>query len=333
MHACPKEQLLRPPRVLLLGIASPHDGTMRLRGSCPLCADRQGPPVDRIALEMGRPDDTFEQEAERVASEVTADLGKVSGRGSRPRIEALKAEETGGANARSDDVDGSLRATGNHLEPKVRLQMEQRFERDFSAVRVHTGSAAARSARDMSASAYTVGNNIVFGSGQYAPEGSRGRRLIAHELTHVVQQSQARRVQRTPEGSSPPKGSGAFDIDFPDLEIAGEALELGAHLLADEPLTAEEMNELLLIRRAEPLSISASAVNEAPEELERMAAKIKALDQKIKETNAEVGNLQGRRKGAKGFAKGMIAREIGKQRLRQRPLRRSETRSCARRSN
>jgi len=67
--------------------------------------------------------------------------------------------------------------------------MGQRFGHDFSQVRVHTGTAAEQSARDVNAHAYTVGHNIVFGSGRFAPGTHDGRRLLAHELTHVVQQS------------------------------------------------------------------------------------------------------------------------------------------------
>ncbi len=67
--------------------------------------------------------------------------------------------------------------------------MAQRFGYDFSHVRVHTGAEAEQSARDVTAHAYTVGHNVVFGAGQFSPESRVGQRLIAHELTHVVQQS------------------------------------------------------------------------------------------------------------------------------------------------
>jgi hypothetical protein len=67
--------------------------------------------------------------------------------------------------------------------------MEQRFGYDFSRVRIHTGAAAEQSANDVSALAYTVGRNIVFGAEQFAPETHKGQRLIAHELTHVLHQA------------------------------------------------------------------------------------------------------------------------------------------------
>jgi hypothetical protein len=67
--------------------------------------------------------------------------------------------------------------------------MEQRFGFDFSRVRVHTDAVAERSARDVNAHAYTVGHNMVFGAGRFAPGTHEGRRLLAHEMTHLVQQS------------------------------------------------------------------------------------------------------------------------------------------------
>ncbi len=81
-----------------------------------------------------------------------------------------------------------LPAPGAPLESSAREFMEQRFGFDFSRVRVHADSAAASSAKSANALAYTVGNNVVFGSGRYNPGSPSGRRLLAHELSHVVQQ-------------------------------------------------------------------------------------------------------------------------------------------------
>lgn len=82
-----------------------------------------------------------------------------------------------------------LRYSGRPLDPAMRTFMEPRFGRDFSQVRVHTDAAAAASAREVHARAYTVGRDVVFGAGRYEPATPEGRRLIAHELTHVLQQS------------------------------------------------------------------------------------------------------------------------------------------------
>jgi outer membrane protein OmpA-like peptidoglycan-associated protein len=79
---------------------------------------------------------------------------------------------------------------GQPLDPLTRAQMESRFEQDFSQVQIHTDSRAAASAKAMNALAYTVGQHIVFGAGQFAPETLTGQRLLAHELTHTLQQRQ-----------------------------------------------------------------------------------------------------------------------------------------------
>src|SRR5205085_1751731 len=84
-----------------------------------------------------------------------------------------------------------LRSPGQPLDPPTRAAMEQRFGHDFSRVRVHTCAAAEQSARDMNAHAYTVGTEMVFDAHKFAPENREGRRLLAHELTHVVQQQNA----------------------------------------------------------------------------------------------------------------------------------------------
>lgn len=98
------------------------------------------------------------------------------------------------APASSLDVDPAgvretLRGPGQQLDDGTRAFMENRFGHDFSQVRVHADGAAAASARSVDAVAYTAGRDIVFGAGQYAPHESAGRRLLAHELAHVLQQS------------------------------------------------------------------------------------------------------------------------------------------------
>jgi len=82
-----------------------------------------------------------------------------------------------------------LSSPGQPLDARTREFMEPRFGHDFSQVRVHTDVLAAESTRVVKALAYTVGRDVVSGAGQYAPATSGGRRLLAHELTHVVQQS------------------------------------------------------------------------------------------------------------------------------------------------
>ncbi|GAC1347452.1 MAG: hypothetical protein NVSMB27_12900 [Ktedonobacteraceae bacterium] len=85
-------------------------------------------------------------------------------------------------------VHDVLTSSGQPLDAGTRAFMEPRFGHDFSQVRVHTDAKAAESAQAVNALAYTVGRDVVFGMGQYAPGTGEGRRLMAHELTHVVQQ-------------------------------------------------------------------------------------------------------------------------------------------------
>ncbi|MDV3458333.1 DUF4157 domain-containing protein [Sphingomonas sp. HF-S4] len=81
-----------------------------------------------------------------------------------------------------------LRSPGHALDPGSRALLEQRLQQDFGAVRVHADAQAADAARAVGARAYTVGQNIVFGRGEYRPGSPEGMRLLAHELAHVVQQ-------------------------------------------------------------------------------------------------------------------------------------------------
>ena len=88
-----------------------------------------------------------------------------------------------------------LGSPGQPLDAGTRAFMEPRFGHDFSMVRVHSDPKAAESARAVNALAYTVGSDVVFGEGEYEPGTSEGRKLLAHELTHVVQQGDQNRLQ------------------------------------------------------------------------------------------------------------------------------------------
>ncbi|MBK1701467.1 eCIS core domain-containing protein [Thiococcus pfennigii] len=139
---------------------------------------------------MGADQDRFEQEADRVADRIVASGGQSALDGGRPDIQRLAGQaiaQVGGDLPAS--VEQTLARPGVPLEPALRREMESRFGHDFGRVRVHCDAAAARSAREVDAAAYTVGHDLVFGAGRYDVDTTQGRRLIAHELTHVVQQS------------------------------------------------------------------------------------------------------------------------------------------------
>jgi hypothetical protein len=154
-------------------------------------------------LRVGQPGDVYEQEADRVAEQVMRMpepviqpiLGCpfVKGSPCKEKEEILQTREVGGETTQSSPAVesriNSLRDGGQPLPGSVSDFFEPRFGHDFSRVRVHSDAAAAQSAQDVSAKAYTAGHNIVFGAGQFVPGTQEGQRLIAHELTHVVQQS------------------------------------------------------------------------------------------------------------------------------------------------
>lgn len=103
---------------------------------------------------------------------------------------------------------GALQGGGQPLAGSVRSSMESRFGHDFSRVHVHTDQTAAGLAASINARAFTLGPDVVFGAGQYAPQSEAGQRLIAHELTHSIQQGQAPRLgQSKPEVSAPHSGA------------------------------------------------------------------------------------------------------------------------------
>ncbi len=128
-----------------------------------------------------------------------------------------------------------LRSSGKPLDAATRRFMEPRLGHDFSRVRVHTDERAAESARAVNALAYTVGSNVVFAAGRYAPQTHEGRKLIAHELTHTLQQaaSPSAGVERGPIAVAPDgdaleraaeKNAAGFDRETVAPEPGAQAL-------------------------------------------------------------------------------------------------------------
>lgn len=96
-------------------------------------------------------------------------------------------DSTNGTTTTAKAAIDKLQGGGTSLSNQARAYFEPRFGKDFGDVRIHTGSEAEKAARSARAKAFTLGRNIVFGQAQYAPETRAGKRLMAHELTHVVQ--------------------------------------------------------------------------------------------------------------------------------------------------
>jgi hypothetical protein len=162
------------------------------------------PPPIQPKLEIGAVDDPLEHEADRVADHVMrmpdrgVAVSSAPAQASRQcapcgEDDELQMKPAAGIAAKSIEIPAAvhdvLRSSGLPLDRTVRADLEPRFGHDFSRVRVHTGALADQSARDLNANAYTVGRHIVFAARQYAPGTATGRRLLSHELAHVVQQS------------------------------------------------------------------------------------------------------------------------------------------------
>jgi hypothetical protein len=142
-------------------------------------------------LAVNRPGDRYEQKADRIAGQVMAMVAPCAACRGPVQVQRLAGGVSSEAAIAPASVDRELSSLGSPLEPALRQDMEQRFGADFGDVRTHSGPAAAQSAQDVNAHAYTVGRDIVFDQGAFAPHTGEGRRLIAHELAHVVQQSAA----------------------------------------------------------------------------------------------------------------------------------------------
>lgn len=156
-------------------------GTPGPTGDCAGCRRQRAlgpePPSLQPKLHIGQPGDRFEREADRVADQVLR----------MPTLEArhpLQAEPTAGTVSKV----AAWQSGGQSMDAATRGFMEERFGHDFSGVRIHTGARAAEAASAVQARAFTMGHSVVFGSEQYRPGTADGRRLLAHELTHVVQQ-------------------------------------------------------------------------------------------------------------------------------------------------
>jgi outer membrane protein OmpA-like peptidoglycan-associated protein len=199
-------------------------------GGCPSCRAEQAQQPAAPSIAIGPADDVFEREAERASeslgSSSASDVGSSTMMLSRaPALSTVQRCGCGGsapaggmcaacaagekeeeepvvqrapesdaapvAATAPPSVHATLASAGRPLDAPVRAHMESHFGADFGSVRVHTDPAAGASAQDVSARAYTVGSDVVFAQGEYAPATDQGRRLIAHELAHVVQQGGA----------------------------------------------------------------------------------------------------------------------------------------------
>ena len=180
----------------------------------------------RPKINIGAVDDPLEQEADRVAEQVMhkpasgapvapPQIGRESTafakKEEKPQMRpAATADAT--TNEAPDIVHEVLQSPGQPLDASSRAYFEPRFGKDFSGVRVHSGGVAEQSAREVKAQAYTVGHQIVFGPGRFAPATHDGQQLLAHELTHVVQQSATNGIRRQRDTRNPGRAEPALSL-------------------------------------------------------------------------------------------------------------------------
>lgn len=168
-----------------------------LSGTCEDCGHKKMLGL-QTKLAMGRTDDRLEHEADDVASRIlakshaTRDFGAMqvhaptAQASTLRRLPAAPGPVSGSILA---SVNQTLSSSGQPLLSELRTDMESRFGVDFGDVRIHCDALAARSANDVFAQAYTAGRHIAFANGHFRPHTASGKHLLAHELTHVVQQA------------------------------------------------------------------------------------------------------------------------------------------------
>ena len=207
-------------------------------------------------LTIGHPNDHFEQEADAVADRVVAmpkqrtdlssdiqtkplskNITKLSSRRGAALLpkrlqRSPKVQKQANSNlSTSSNVASRLQSSrggGNSLDETTQGEMESAFGADFGDVRIHTGSEATQLSQDLGAKAFTHGSDIYFNQGQYNPDSSEGKHLLAHELTHTVQQGAA--IQRKLKVVSNPNTS---DVQANFFDDAAEAIASSAGSVID----------------------------------------------------------------------------------------------------
>lgn len=173
-------------------------------GGCPRCQPRG------TRLPISQPSDTSEIEADRIADKIMRmpdnESSPEHGQSQSPAlsesvsplIQTKGQTKSEGGVVTSDVLSNKIissRGGGSSLDSGVRSFMQSRFAADFSGVKIHTDGEAAHMNRELSARAFTLGKDIYFNEGEYQPNSDRGKRLLAHELTHTIQQGESSSLQ------------------------------------------------------------------------------------------------------------------------------------------
>jgi hypothetical protein len=180
-------------------------------------------------LTISAPNDPYEQEADRVAEQVTRAQAP-------PRIQRA-ATASAGADVTPEVESGisRLRGGGQPLDAATRATMETRIGHHFGQVRIHTDARAADLSSQVRARAFTVGSDLAFAPGQYQPGSAEGQRLLAHELTHVVQQGgRPTSIQRYYDAASNKWIDGKVPEGWVEVRKAGNKVYYGPKELKEQ---------------------------------------------------------------------------------------------------
>jgi hypothetical protein len=261
-----------------------------------------GPAHSRLAkplqrkLRIGSVDDPLEREADRIAERIAhpPDLSSPittssnlalsrkctcggSSQGTDECEECKKereatvqrvATQTSGPEVVPAVVHDVLNSSGRPLDSGGRAFFEPRFGHDFSRIRIHTDARAAESARSVNALAYTVGRDIVFDTGRYAPQTEDGRRLLAHELAHTVQQNGTEIIRRVPPPTPSPLPAtvptpGPTDFEQPRVE--GSTTDELFFAKNSSTLSANVQTQIASIKSSAPSSVKLLGFSSADE--------------------------------------------------------------------
>lgn len=272
-------------------------GSNGLTGSCADCEKKKllGQSL-QTKLRNNEPGDEYEQESDRVAEQVMRMAEPERHRTEAPRV-PLVQRRVNGSHADVGDapsiVHEVLSSPGEPLDAATRAFFEPRFAHDLRHVRIHSDLRAAQSARSVNARAYTVGRDVILGAGEYAPKTGDGQRLLAHELTHVAQQS-----------GNP-------------VSVTGAGIANGVFSEVQTSATVPAIQRLKVSKPDEPAEAYIADVNELRVHFEAMTAEERRtfiapffLEVQNNWTNAEASGLTARLQGAPAAAAQMASNPV-----------------------
>jgi Domain of unknown function (DUF4157) len=205
---------------------------------------------------------------------------ELEGRKKRPEATSQRSALNTPARGLPPVMHEVLRSVGQPLDNATRMFMEPRFGHHFSDVRVHTDAQAGESARQLNALAYTVGRDVVFAPEEYAPHTASGRRLLAHELAHTIQQS-----------ANGNRGWGELALGDSTAEAEREADTVGARVMAGVPARVALTSSGLAVQRQTPGSDKEEKPAEKKDAGEVVTEGLKTVAEQASDNNPQVKKL------------------------------------------